>query len=179
MKTFSKTIVGILLVFLAWNPSLRAEDTQPAPFSLGGIEFLGNQSSYLGLGAGAFDFSDDPSAAGYIEYRHGKKLLFIGPVAGIMANTDGGVFGYGGVYADLKYRNLIITPLITLGGYHQGGSKDLGGTFQFRTGINIAYEFSDGSRLGARLAHISNASIHDRNPGENEIFLTYTLPLTF
>ncbi|QBQ55308.1 acyloxyacyl hydrolase [Nitrosococcus wardiae] len=180
MKAFSRTIIGVVLAFFVWNHPVLAEDTQRAPFSIGDIEFLGNEPSYLDLGAGAFNFNDDEtSAAGYIEYRYGKKLLFIGPVIGLMANTDGGVFGYGGIYANLKYQKLIITPLATLGGYHQGGSKDLGGTFQFKTGINFAYQFDGGSRLGIRLAHVSNANIHDRNPGENEIFLTYALPLAF
>jgi hypothetical protein len=98
---------------------------------------------------------------------------------GVMANTDGGVFGYGGIYADIKYRNLVATPFFTVGGYHQGGSKDLGGTFQFRSGMTFAYQFNRGSRLGVRFAHISNASIYDNNPGENEVLLTYAIPLSF
>ncbi|ABA57508.1 hypothetical protein Noc_1000 [Nitrosococcus oceani ATCC 19707] len=179
MKACSKKIIGTILAFLAWGHIALAEDSQSAAFSLGDIEFLADEPSYLDFGAGAFNFSDDPTAAGYIEYRYGKKLSFIGPVMGIMANTDGGVFGYGGFYADLKYRRLIVTPLATVGGYHQGGSKDLGGIFQFRTAITFAYQFDGDSRLGVRLSHISNAGLHDDNPGENEILLTYSLPLAF
>src|SRR5699024_6872829 len=148
---------------------LLAEDTQPAAFNLGGIEFLANEPSYVDLGAGAFNFNhNNPSAAGYVEYRYGKKFFFIGPLIGIMANTDGGVFGYGGVYANIKYRKLVLTPIITLGGYRQGGSKNLGGIFQFRTGITLSYQFDQGSRLGVRLAHASNAGIYNRNTSGKE-----------
>ncbi|ADJ28869.1 acyloxyacyl hydrolase [Nitrosococcus watsonii] len=180
MKMFSKAMMGAVLVFLTWDYPVLAEDSQPAAFKIGNVEFLADEPSYLDFGAGAFDIvHSEISAAGYIEYRYGKKLSFIGPVMGIMANTDGGVFGYGGIYTNIKYRRLVATPFFTVGGYHQGGSKDLGGTFQFRSGITFAYQFDKGSRLGVRFAHISNASIHDNNPGENELLLTYSLPLAF
>jgi hypothetical protein len=182
MKAFLKAIAGMVLAFLAWTHPLRAENTQPAIFSsLGEIKLLADEPSYVDFGAGAFDINHPAlSAAGYVEYRYGKKLFFIGPLMGIMANTDGGVFGYGGIYADIKYQNLVTTPFFTVGGYHQGGSKDLGGIFQFRSGLTVAYQFDkEGSRLGVRFAHISNAGIHDNNPGENEVLLTYSIPLPF
>lgn len=179
-KAFSKTIAGAILLFFAWAQPLLAEGTQPAAFNLGGIEFLANEPNYIDLGAGAFNFNhNNPSAAGYVEYRYGKKLFFIGPLIGIMANTDGGIFGYGGVYANIKYRKLVLTPIITLGGYRQGGSKSLGGIFQFRTGMTFSYQFDQGSRLGVRFAHVSNAGIYKHNPGENEVLLTYAMPLPF
>lgn len=180
MKIFPKTIIGAILAFLAWGHPVLAEDSQPAAFKADDIGFLADEPSYLDFGAGAFDIDHpDLSAAGYIEYRYGKKLFFIGPLMGIMANTDGGVFGYGGIYADIKYRKLVTTPFFTVGGYHQGGSKDLRNTFQFRSGIALAYQFDKGSRLGVRFAHISDAGITDKNPGENELLLTYSLPLAF
>lgn len=77
----------------------------------------------------------------------------------------------------MAYGNVIVTQVLALGGYAEGDSKDLGGVFQFRTESGIAYEFDDGTRIGARVAHISNASIHDDNPGEEEMFITFALPL--
>jgi lipid A 3-O-deacylase len=64
-----------------------------------------------------------------------------------------------------------------MGGYHEGDSADLGGVFQFRESIDLAYRFDNGHRLGVRVAHISNAGIHDKNPGEEEILLTYSFSL--
>ena len=43
--------------------------------------------------------------------------------------------------------------------------------------LDLAYRFDNGHRLGVRAAHISNASIHERNPGEEELLLTYSFPL--
>jgi lipid A 3-O-deacylase len=48
--------------------------------------------------------------------------------------------------------------------------------FQFRTGLGVAYEFDDGTRLGVRVAHVSNAGIHDDNPGEEELYVRFALP---
>jgi hypothetical protein len=70
-----------------------------------------------------------------------------------------------------------VTPLLAIGGYGEGSSKDLGGVFQFRQSLDLAYRFANGHRLGIRVAHISNGSIHDSNPGEEELLLTYSLPV--
>ena len=83
-----------------------------------------------------------------------------------MGNTDGGAFGYGGMYADLTYGNLVITPLLGAGVYAEGDSKDLGGVFEFRSELGVACQFHDGTRLGLRIAHLSNAGIYHSNPGE-------------
>jgi hypothetical protein len=64
-----------------------------------------------------------------------------------------------------------------MGGYRKGNSTDLGGVFQFRQSIDLSYRFDNGHRLGVRAAHISNADIQERNPGEEEILLTYSITL--
>lgn len=177
MLAFLKRLTKALLISCIWiHTAATGEDARSAALSLGGIQLLADEPSYLSFQVGAFDFSDDDrTAVAYTEFRYGKKLFFIGPVIGIMANTQGGVFGYGGVYADIKYGNWVATPSVTAGGYRQGGSKDLGGIFQFRSSFTLAYQFDRGARLGVRLAHISNAHIYDNNPGENEVLLTYAI----
>ncbi len=92
---------------------------------------------------------------------------------------QGGVFGYGGVYADLQLGQVVITPLGAIGGYRRGGSEDLGGAFQFRLSVAMSSEFGNRSRIGVQYAHISNADIYTVNPGENELLLTYAIPLPF
>jgi hypothetical protein len=67
--------------------------------------------------------------------------------------------------------------LAAVGGYHRGGSEDLGSTFQFRLSADLSYQFDNQSRLGLQFAHISNAGIIRTNPGENELLLTYAIPL--
>jgi hypothetical protein len=145
---------------------------------------LGQEASQLEIGIGVFDvfkdvvFTDDRenrSAAARLELRGGHKVVVLGPAIGVMANTDGGVFGYGGVYIDVAWGDVLITPLVGLGGYAEGGSKDLGGVFQFLASGTVAYAFPNGSRLGIRLSHLSNASIH-HNPGVEDLMLIYSLP---
>lgn len=148
---------------------------------LWGIEPLGRTPNYVDLGIGVFDvFRRNPyskrSVGGRVELRMGEKLYGFGPLIGLMGNTDGGVNGYGGLYVDLAICEDIVTPIAALSGYAQGDSSDLGGVFQFRIGLGAAYEFANKLRLGVRLSHLSNASIHDDNPGEEEIYLTVALP---
>ena len=86
------------------------------------------------------------------------------------------MFGYGGLYADIAYRNVTVTPLAGLGGYRQKDSSELGGVFQFRLSLEVSHVFANRHRFGLNLAHISNASIHDRNPGGEELYMTYAIP---
>ena len=175
MRYLLSLAMGVLSVA---SGSACAEEPGTTAFAhLGPVVVHGNEADNLLLGAGVFDLRHHASAAGTIEYRFGRKVFVIGPTLGLMANTDGGLFGYVGVYGDLSYKKLYVTPQLAMGGYHQGSSQDLGGVFQFRESLDIAWRFDNGHRLGIRAAHISNASIHDINPGEEELFLTYSFPL--
>ncbi|CAB1275560.1 acyloxyacyl hydrolase [Candidatus Nitrosacidococcus tergens] len=145
--------------------------------------WIKEEPSRLGFGIGTFDTVHSKMApSAFAEWRFGKKFFgIVAPMAGIMANTDGGVFGYGGIYGDYKFYNFVITPFFSIGGYSQGGSKDLGGIFNFHEGIEFAYEFDHGvtagHRVGFRFGHISSAGINKRNPGENQIMFIYGIPL--
>jgi hypothetical protein len=175
------------LASLAFSASAPGQE---AVHQIGPVNVLGPGPDRLVTGLGAFNIgpttghgphahSTPPMAE--FEYRFGWKPDFlgkaIGPAAGVLANTEGGVYGYVGVYADLPVGNFVITPLAGAGGYHEGDGKDLGGVFQFRLAFNAAYEFSGGTRLGVRFGHLSNAAIHAENPGENEILLVLDVPL--
>lgn len=167
------------LALLGGNPA-AAEDAATTVFAtLGPIDVHGNEVDTLLVGAGVFNIRGDEkkTPAGTVEYRFGRKLFVVGLTLGVMANTEGGGFGYTGIYSDLSYKNIYLTPQLAFGGYHEGDSKDLGEVFQFRMSLDLAYRFANGQRLGLRGAHISNAGIHVSNPGEEEILLTYSFPL--
>lgn len=175
---------GAVLLGTAVGFALSGDAGATEPLRIGGLEVRGSGPSYIDLGIGVFDVLGESrenrnrSAAGRVEFRWGEKLFFIGPAIGVMANTDGGVYGYVGLYADIAYDRFIITPSGGVGAYYRGNSKDLGGTLEFRIGIGLAYEFQDQSRLGLRLDHMSNARLHDENPGQEEVLVTYTIPLS-
>ena len=178
-RTVRRLLALALLGALSVTASAaRADAPGTTAFArLGPFVVHGNEADNLLLGAGAFDLRHDPSGAGTVEYRFGRKVFVVGPALGLMANTSGGLFGYVGAYADLSYKKLYVTPQLAMGGYGEGGSQDLGGVFQFRQSIDFAYRFENGHRLGIRAAHISNAGIHDLNPGEEELLLTYSFPV--
>lgn len=137
----------------------------------GGLELLGDGPHRLHLAAGDFDTQN--SAAAQLELRGGQKLWFVGPLAGVMANTGGGVMGYLGIYADLAAGPLVFTGQTGFGAYENGDSKDLGGTLEFISSLTAAWRFSGGDRLGVRYEHISNADVYYDNPGANLLLLEY------
>lgn len=175
---------GLVLAACAMAAVPITASAQETFARLGPVALLGDTPNHLLLGAGVFDFLDegssqtdgDRAAAANLELQFGDKLLFVGPAIGLTANVSGGLFGYGGLYADLALGDIIVTPLVGIGGYRQGDSKDMGGVFQFRVELGAAYAFDDGTRLGLRYAHVSNADVHDDNPSEEEFFLTYAWP---
>lgn len=172
---------AVLAALVVFSGAARAEEEPGVVRSFGNVDLLGEGPNYLDLGVGVFDVferkSDSKrSAALRAELRLGDKIYGLGPAVGALANTDRGAYGYFGLYADFKYRNLVVTPLAGLGAYHQADSSDLGGVFQFRLALGIAYQFEDQSRLGLILGHISNAQIHDDNPGQDEVYVSFALP---
>ena len=178
VRLLAPAVVGLLALVSAPAPALPDEPGTTEFARLGPIVLHGSEADHLSLGAGVFDFRrDSAAAAGTVEYRFGRKLFMIGPALGVMATTDGSLFGYASVYADLSYGNLYLTPQAGLGAYREGDGPDLGGTFQFRLSADLAFRSENGHRLGVRFAHISNAYIHDINPGEEELLLIFSFPL--
>jgi lipid A 3-O-deacylase len=177
----SSLIASLFGGLVAWS-GLAVADAEERPttpyFTLGPVVVHGDEADALMLGLGAFDpFDNGKSAAATLEYRLGRKLFVIGPAIGGMANTQGGLFGYFGLYGDISVGKVYVTPQLAVGAYHQGDSRDLGGVFQFRETVELSYRFDNGQRLGFRVAHISNAHIHEVNPGEEEYYLTYAIAL--
>jgi hypothetical protein len=175
-----KMLALLALASLVTPPALAQSTT---PRNQSGLQILSDEPSYLDVAAGAFDIQGHRDAStsgeGRVEFRYGQKLLYIGPAAGVLVTTKGGVFGYAGFYADIAWGRFVLTPLGAVGFYRQGSDEDLGGAFQFRTSATLAYEFDGGARLGAQFAHVSNAGLHKKNPGDNEVLATYSFPLPF
>lgn len=172
----------LLVIFLLFFPCRAVAANAPPEiyYQNENWRVLGTGPHYLDIGIGGFDLLEEygghSSAAACIGLRFGRKLGFVGPAVGWLANNDGDWFGYGGIYADIMYGNLVITPLLGAGGYSHRDGKDLGGTFQFRLGLQLSWQFANRVRLGLKLGHISNAHLYDGNPGEEELYLTLGWP---
>lgn len=74
--------------------------------------------------------------------------------------------------------SVFFTPSFAVAAYEDGGGKDLGGVIEFRTGVELSYRFPNAHRLGVAYQHLSNAGIYDRNPGAENLLLTYSIPFS-
>jgi len=182
IAAFIASIGTVLTVLVA---SVHAEEAAVDTHSNHGLQLMEAEADRVCFGAGVFDLLQEgytktghPSAATFLEYRSGYKLLFAGPVLGAVANSDAGVYGYGGIFFDFEMGRLRFSPMLSAGGYRRGASKDLGGTFEFQESANLSYEVDGGSRFGIEVRHLSNANIHHQNPGAELLLLTVTYPLS-
>lgn len=135
------------------------------------------EGDLLSFSLGYFDaFDDDGALDMRLEYRP-NSVVFIDnlkPWAGIELTSDSSVWLGGGLLYDWNFRdNWYLTPSVGAGLYAQGSSdKDLGSALEFRTQLEISYEFEDTSRMAFSVSHISNAGLSDNNPG-TEVFGVY------
>ena len=167
-----KSLVNEKPIGRALNPANKMQSAQTGPSYL-----PNNNPGYLSLGLGYFDINDNKSTAEFrIERRLNKSLWITQPFVGVMASGDAAIYGYGGVAFDWVLSNLILTPSFAVGGYLDGDGKDLGHTIEFRSALEIAYQFSDRHRLGLMFYHLSNASLADNNPGTEVLSLSYSIP---
>ena len=133
---------------------------------------------FLSLGLGISDYNDDKTAAeGRFEYRSNIELSIFRPFSGFMMTSDRAMYGYGGLFVDFFFgRRIVVQPSLAVGAYSSGAGKNLGHWIQFSPKLEVAWRFDDRSRLGLSVAHMSNASLNDKNPGTESVLLTYSLP---
>lgn len=107
-----------------------------------------------------------------------NRYLNFRPLVGLMANARGSIYLYAGLNFDLLFfDHLLFAPGFAAGYYGRGDGKDLGYPIEFRSGVELAWQFNDWHRLGIHFYHLSNASIGRRNPGEESLVLYYDIPL--
>lgn len=139
-----------------------------------------NASDYLNIYAGYFDVTQDDNSALQIgaEYRYRDVYYGLRPAVGFNVTNDEAIYGYGGFFWDLHLSDRwIFTPNVVAGAFSHGDGKDLGHGIEFRSGLELSYQFDQGSRLGLAFNHISNASIGKRNPGAEALLVSYQFPL--
>ena len=154
------------------------------------IPFLaaaGHPPDLFTVALGSFDFYREKyrTLELNLEYKfHSKFLkspidvLEFRPLVGIMGNARGSGYVYLGIDFDLVFfDHLLISPGFAAGYYWQGNGKDLGYPIEFRSGVELGWQFSDYRRLGLHFYHLSNASIGQRNPGEESLVFFYDIPI--
>jgi len=175
VATAFRIVAAFYVALVAASPVARA------------VTLMSSGAPYLNVGIGVFNLVGAVNDDGYdhtpleinAEYQSGFRFYGVGYVLGLLANTDGGVDGYAGFYADLALTpHWILTPEAAVSGYSRGDSKKMGDNFLFRLEMGLAYQMNDGGRLGLKIAHLSNGDLYTRDPGENELLVTYSFPLS-
>lgn len=134
----------------------------------------------LAISAGQFNIADQEHVAveGGVQWRGGGHLWVLHPIAGAAVTDAGSVNAYFGFAFDLPVdgRGFFLGLSFAPGYYHRGAGKDLGDSLEFRSGFEIGWRSEDGTRVGVEIHHLSNASLGERNPGENSLVLVVSFP---
>ncbi len=135
----------------------------------------------LNFFTGMFDWSDDKMAAGVIGVEHQNEDLFvksnhgiISPITGGWVNSKNGFYLYTGIQAEYELGFLTITPSFAPGYYNEGNGKDLGYPLEFKSEIQMSFDFGESTSLGMSYNHLSNAHLGgDKNPGANSYMFNF------
>ena len=132
----------------------------------------------LGVGGGVLGIADTQKVRfASLEYRPAVKLYNISPWIGLEF-SDEFFYGAAGVLMDFFLsENTLLTPSFGIGYYPENENVDLGGELQFRTCIELSYQFQNSGRLAIGWSHISNGGIYHSNPGTEILKMVYYIPL--
>lgn len=144
-------------------------------------------ADYFSVGSGVYNLFQDRwrTAEFDLEYKFHLKclkspyhFLEFRPLVGLTTTLKGTVYAYLGINFDLLfYDHLLFAPGFAAGYFYKGQGRDLGYPIEFRSGVELAWQFSDQSRLGIHFYHLSNASIARKNPGEESLVMYYDIPI--
>ena len=113
-----------------------------------------------------------------VAYRSDQPCFWIiKPHMGVLASKDGSYYGWLGLYADLHLTDhFVASPSTAFGGWG-GGGYNLGSHLEFRSGMDVAYKFDGGTRIGVGFYHASNAGITRENGGSESLLLEFSVPV--
>lgn len=144
------------------------------------INNAAHATDYLNVYTGYFDITQDDNAAAQfgLEYRAEDVYYGLRPAVGVNFSSDSAAYGYGGFFWDIPLtERWIFTPNFVAGAFTHGHGKDLGHGIEFRSGLELSYQFETKNRISVAFNHISNASLGTHNPGAETLLIGYQFPL--
>lgn len=141
----------------------------------------GENGYSINFAIGYYDVFDKQDGIDFrVEYRP-DSVVFIDnlkPWAGVEVTSEGSIWAGGGLLYDWNFTpSWYLTPSFGVGLYTNGGSdKDLDHPIEFRSQLEVSYEFENTNRLGVSLSHMSNAGLSNDNPGTEVVSLNYSIP---
>jgi len=160
LKIFS---VPHLIVQSVCSTGIKAEDSK----------------EYISFSSAVFDFlqKENTSLEARVEYHGPEFTWVVKPLTGLMTNTDGAIYFYGGVVFDIPLLSfLFLSPSLALGIYYTSESKELNFIFDFHTQIELALLLNNDLRVGISYNHVSNAGLGPPNSGVESIGISYFFP---
>lgn len=144
-------------------------------------EWFANEPPLLSLSTGAAQIFDSHQELYWnVEYRPAFRFYRVGPWLSFGTGKHHEFYAAVGGLLNLELgRGWVLTPSFGGGYYNASSGLDLGFDAEFRTGLELAKRFRNGHRLGISLAHLSNGSLSDQNPGTETFGVSYSLPLDF
>ena len=150
----------------------------------GGAAGAPAEAVQISLAAGAFDVDEDwgdgPYEAGIavrldaLELWRSPSGVVLMPAFGGMTTEADAVYGWAGFAIEIPIgERWRLTPILAAGIYEQGHGKNLGGALEFRSGVEVAIRPTDRTAIGLEFYHLSNAGLHELNPGSNSLVLTF------
>jgi len=131
----------------------------------------------INLGIANVIDGEDSALAG-LEYRGAPFLWKLYPHGGGFVTHRGGAYGYAGLGLEFRIADsILIRGNTAVGAYGQGDDKDLGHVIEFRSGLELAYQFPNRTQLGLTFHHLSNAGLDGENDGTEIATVTYSVPL--
>lgn len=121
----------------------------------------------------SFEIDQPPSRLGFLPERFALR-----PIAGVAVTGNQGVWIFAGVRRDWTIApGWTLSPSVSIVGYNRGNGKNLGGSLQFRSFLEISRSLHERFRVGLALYHLSNARIRRYNPGSESILITFSAPV--
>jgi|GEM_PF-197937 hypothetical protein len=161
----------VVLTTLSLGLSLSAAFLFPAQAA--------DDPAYLTIGGGSWEAMRDNlrSWEADLSYRSDYKWWIFKPQGGLLVGGDGDYYGFVGFNAEFHLgKHFVITPSQNFGAWN-GHGFNLGSHFEFREGVEVAYQFDNNYRTGIAFYHLSNADISKRNPGSESLLATFSIPL--
>jgi len=142
----------------------------------------------INLYAGGFDIFRDAEdganntvdALAGVEYRSNYIAGGLRANLGAFVNDNGAQYYYTGIGYDVFFDDAhawVFTPNFNIGFYNDANGKDLGGSREYKSSLEFAYQWPDQQRLGISFQHISNAEKYEQNPGTELLTVQYAFPI--
>ena len=161
---------SLLFIFVFISSVLCAQNKR--------CDFYNKKADYLSISAGCFDFMREHhrTAEFRLEYKP-YALKKLRPFLGVLGTAKASFYIYFGVGLELFFsKNIYFSPNLAAGYYLQGKGKDLGYPLEFKSAIEFGWQFENQYRISAAISHISNASFGNKNPGQESLVITFSIP---